>query len=78
MSGLAPFTPPLTAKQIAAKLKSIGYGAPDADMLAVLYTNQLLLMYTLNEQGFDLPDSLLDQIDGFDPDEPATTEGLTQ
>ena len=77
MSGLLPVAPTLTARQIAAKLNAIGFSAAQSDALALIYTNQLALIFELTEQGIELPESLTSQLDGFDPDEQANPEGMT-
>lgn len=76
--GISGTTPSLTARQIAAKLTAIGFSAPQSDALALIYGNQLELINALTEQGVELPDSLTNQLDGYEPDEPANIEGIIQ
>ncbi len=75
---LVPFAPTQTAKQIAAKLTAIGFSDPQAEAVALIYANQLAIIYALDEQGVELPEMLLAQLGSYDPDEQtANVEGLS-
>lgn len=75
---IGPIPAQLTAKQIAAKLTAIGFSAPQSEWLSLLYTNQLAIANALNDQGVELPESIINQLDGFDPEDVAPIEGIIQ
>ncbi len=72
---LAPISVQPSTPQLIARLQAAGFNPSQADAIAGLLRLILLNTQVLADEGFDLPDELINQLDDFDPDDASEPQG---